>query len=124
MKINYYHDGETTIGVASYDDDDTGIDLWLYLYIYDQCDAKEKRQLANDTKFTAHAKPRGGDEYDKKTGERIVRDKLLVKHAERMALKYSIIDKYMLKFQKDLKKRCMKNVQRMDDAYERLEQYQ
>ena len=127
MKINYYHNGETTIGVATYDDEISlvsGVDLWLCMFVHDRCNSAERRQLCNSNKLIAYAKPHGGDKYNKEIGERIVRDKLLVKHAERLALKQSIIDKHILQFQKELKGMCMKNVARMNSAYERLEQYQ
>lgn len=129
MKINYYHNGETTIGVATYDDENSlvsGVDWWLCMFVHDRCcnNSKERRQLCDSGKLIAYAKPHGDDKYNKEIGERIVRDKLLIKHAERLALKQSIIDKYILQFQKELKDMCMKNVVRMNSAYERLEQYQ
>ena len=134
MKISYYHYGELTVGVANYDEwfdyyGLEGVDRRVYnAIVNDYANSTEKAQLRNTEKFIARARPVGGDRYDPTIGERIVRDKLLIKHAERVALKHSIIDKYLPKYFEDIRKKLKhsvnNNVERMDNAYKRLEQYQ
>lgn len=127
MKIKYKHykDG-LTVGITDYTGDDIvpGYDNLLVLGVANIASKQECQKLMNDNKMVAYSKPHGTDKYDEKIGEEIVKNKLLIRDAERQILKISIIDKYLNKILKTIGKNSSKYVNRMNRSYARLEKFE
>lgn len=129
MNIQYYFNKNRTIGVARYDDEVSvvpGFDDLLVLYVLRQCSAKERTKLLNTTQLTAYASTHGEDEFDPEIGKSIVRDKLVIRDAERNIAKVAIMEKYLKRLADSdkFKNYCGNYTDRMNRAYERMERYQ
>lgn len=123
MNIKYKNgkDG-LTIGVADYKNAQIvpGYNVMLVLAVAEMCTSEEKKQLFNDERLVSYAKPRGTDEYNEEIGREIVKNKLIIKDAERQILKISIMEKYLRMILGKVESNSAKYVRRMDNAYERL----
>lgn len=127
MKIRYFKgkDG-LTIGKAIYDDyyAAPGVDQLIVIAIADMCTSKERKQLLNVEPFIAFAKPSGTDKFDEEIGKEIVKNKLIIRDAEREILKISIVEKYLNKVLSNTSYNCRKYMNRIDNGYSNLEKFE
>ena len=125
MKISYKTgDNGLTVGIASYDNEKhivPGYNNLLVLAIAQMCNSVERSQLLNTAKYVAYSKPCEADEFSEETGRRLVRDKLIIRDAERNILKLSIVEKYLRMYLSEMSDMSAHYVNRMNSAYERLE---
>ena len=127
MKIKYFKGEEgLTIGRAEYDNCYyvPGVSQFVVLAVSNMCTSKERKQLLNVEPFVAFSKPHGSDEFNEKTGKEVVKNKLLIRDAERNILKISIVEKYLNKVLSGVNYNCTKYTNRMNNSYANLEKFE
>ena len=124
MKFFTIDEQKRVVGVANYKASDKykicQIPENILKYVEDSANSVEKRQLFNTSNFKANAKVTGADVYDTKVGHDIVRDKLIIKDAERNIAKLTIVGKYLMKMIDYIHDEQSRYSKRMADAYDRL----
>lgn len=127
MKIKYFKGEEgLTIGRAEYDNCYyvPGVSQFVVLAVSNMCTSKERKQLLNVEQFVAFSKPHGSDKFNEKTGKEVVKNKLLIRDAERNILKISIVEKYLNKVLSGVNYNCAKYTNRMNNSYANLEKFE
>lgn len=127
MKIKYFKGEEgLTIGRAEYDNCYyvPGVSQFVVLAVSNMCTNKERKQLLNVKPFVAFSKPHGSDKFNEKTGKEVVKNKLLIRDAERNILKISIVEKYLNKVLSGVNYNCAKYTNRMNNSYANLEKFE
>lgn len=127
MKITYYQKGDTVVGIG-----ETNLNAVIKsipggyatcVFILANCTSTEKKQLLNTTKFISHAKPHGDDDFDFEIGKSIVREKLLIKEAERDIQRQAIVEKYLRRAMDENTRRSYRSASQMANSYEALEEF-
>ena len=127
MKIKYFKGEEgLTIGRAEYDNCYyvPGVSQFVVLAVSNMCTSKERKQLLNVEPFVAFSKPHGFNKFNEKTGKEVVKNKLLIRDAERNILKISIVEKYLNKVLSGVNYNCAKYTNRMNNSYANLEKFE
>ena len=123
MKTISIPEQSLTVGTATYAEEGpfvAGVDPMIQVAAFNAGGKLERAIISNQSRLKAHAKCLEDDTFDPEIGEKIVREKLIIKDADRYEEKCDVLEQFLMNMLADIRQKSDKNFARKEAAKARL----